>query len=204
MRRPRVDEGVSLILAMVMMLIIGVAIIAISNFAVGSATTTFNLENQRAVDANAESAISIAIQYMRTTYYPSLTGKHLYDATPTPTSCMPASIATYPLSAGANGTFSGSQVIVYCEGTTNAAKNPSRQITFYACAYTSTMSANTCLSTTADQVAVALVYYDDIDPFVPTSSSTQCSPSTPVAPTTPTTCGEELSVQSMDLKSADN
>ena len=178
-RLPRRSEhGAALIVALVLMLAISIVILAVSNFAVGAASNTYNLASQRTLIVNAEGAVSAAISNLRTQYSATGSGGNL-----NPQACLPSQFSSFPSSGG-----SGAQIVVYCSGTFNPLHVPTRTITFYACPSPDT----SCLSTSADLVMSAAVGYDDIDPSVPVT----------VNPCT-TTCGVSVSVTAWDVKGAD-
>jgi hypothetical protein len=201
------DDGTSLILAIVFLLVIGLSILALANFAVGSSANTSNLRSASTTSANAQSAASVAIQQVRASFNYQVQGAPFalnYNVS-NPTANDPA----YCSPTWAESAYS---FRVYCVGFQSKNASPTRTVDFYVCDNSASVSFHTCTgcppsgqctvsSTTPsvpNQVALfAEAQYNDIPPAAP--SSTGCSASPP----TVATCGLTMSISAWDLRLAD-
>jgi hypothetical protein len=168
--------GAALILAMVFVFAIGLVLVAILNFSGTAVVNTNNLRVQRTVEANAESATTLAAQYQRDTFttaiYTSAVG----------TACLPS------------GAYQG--FLVYCVGTRYPGAAGTRVVQLYTCP-SSFASLSTCNASAHSSVNLyAVVTYDDVPPNASPTSSVCDSSGT-------TTCGIVMTVDRWDVRFAD-
>lgn len=134
----RDERGASLILAIVFVFAVGLALVAIGDFATGALRNTSNLEQLRSNEANAEAATTVALRYVQTSYTASI-----YAGTPT--ACLPVA--------------SVSSDVVWCDQTATPPTGYSRIVDFYTCP--SGTSATNCVVGNAALLLHAQVSYTD-------------------------------------------
>jgi hypothetical protein len=190
-RRSRDDErGASLLMALVFVFAVGMVISAIAAQATGAFETSYNLGDQRALEANAESAATIAIDNER----------YIYDSgalAATPSSyydCMPSGNQFYPQASG-----SPNRMTVFCSAlSVHDGSADSRTMEFTACPVSSTAASPPA---SCGQVELyAVVVFDDLPPNAAPSADTCPTIATPGL----NTCGIAMTVQSWDVRTADN
>jgi hypothetical protein len=146
--RRRGEEGATLLLALIFVLLVSVIMLAIVNLSGTNILNTANLQNERTLEYSAEGAVQTAIQAVR-------------YLTPAATATTPCSTSSgYQPPAPLNG---AEGAVVYCQvGTLVYA----RALTFEACP-TGT-SANACTNNVnGADVLKATILFDDV--------STTCS-----------------------------
>ena len=109
----RDERGASLVLAIVFVFAVGLALVAIGDFATSALRNTADLQSLRSNEANAEAATTVALRYVQTSYTASI-----YSGG-TPPSCLPSS-ASLPYA-------------VYCTQSDTPPNGYSRIVDFYAC-----------------------------------------------------------------------
>jgi hypothetical protein len=115
----RREEGTSLILAMVFVFVISIVLVAVGGLAANALLNTTNLRDQRTTAEDAQSAVTIAMQYLR--YNAS-------SAAPAP-SCLPPGANI--LSSGTSG--ASAQLQVSCTVAVSPTSAQTRVVDFYAC-----------------------------------------------------------------------
>lgn len=176
-KRTQSEEGVTLIVALVFLLAIGMVISAIASFASTAFMTSYNLGAQRSLEANAESAVTMAIENVRYTFY----------SFSSPTNCMPSQ-GIYPAAAG-----SPNRIAVFCASEPSSAQV--RIVNFSACSVPSAATIPYTGSACSAPVLFATVSIDDLPPG---AASSACNSSTNQ------TCGEALTITLWDVRTADN
>lgn len=136
--RSRDERGASLVLAIVFVFAVGLALVAIGDFATGALRNTSNLQQLRSSEASAEAATTVALRYVQTTYTASI-----YAGTPT--ACLP--------------TPSVSSDVVWCSQTATPPSSDSRIVDFYTCP--SGTSAANCVTGNQALLLHAQVAYAD-------------------------------------------
>lgn len=174
----RDESGAVLILALGFVLLVGLVIVAIVQFAGVSFLTTESLSSQRYLESEATQAMTVAIQQTRTNYVSTV------YTSGTPVSCLPTG-SSFPVSSAAN-------ISVMCSGTAYGAGTATRIVSFYACEYGPTLPTGS--SCQANPILQAVVTFDDQDP----ARGVFCSS------TAAGTCGLAETVDSWDVKSADS
>lgn len=165
------DQGASLIIALVFMLVIGLVMGAILTFARGAFTTTINVAAERSTELNATNAATVAMQSVRRSFT-----EGIYSST-TGASCLPS------------GNLPDDPYSVWCVGTDAPGTLATRVVQFYVCA----TSAN-CVSTATSVVLYAVAIYDDVPPGATPPGYTACGT------TATSTCGIQMSIATWDLK----
>ena len=180
----RADErGAILILALVLIVILGVAAVFLGQMSTGALLTSENLKTQRSSVEDAQTAVTIAIQNVRYnfSYYTSNT----YSLT-TAEPCLPAGVS---IPSSLPGSSAVNDDIVSCTGFVTPGSAATRTVTFTACPNS---GALTCTSSSA--LLVATVTFDD-------------QPASGAAPScnnhTVVTCGGAMTIQAWDLVGAD-
>jgi Tfp pilus assembly protein PilX len=199
-RGGRPDEtGAALILAMVFLLAIGVLVVAIGGFATNTVTTSINARTERTSETNAESAVTVAIQQVRTQFaynsgYGALTYGVAVNGVVSGETLVECST---PDSGSTQGTETQFSTKVFCEGyqVGNVLRGQTRVVDFYACG-SSVSSGSACASGT-DLVLHAEVTYNDL-PAGGGSNSGACNSSTSAS------CGVSMAIGTWDLRPADN
>jgi hypothetical protein len=180
------DRGAALLMALAFMVALGIVISAVATFATGAFTTSINLGQQRSLEANAESAATIAIANERYQFdhgIPLAGGK--------PYNCMPGTNQIYPATTGTAGRMTVfCDIVAQSQGSAN-----SRELEFTACPVSS--SATSPPSSCSQVELYALVTYDDVPPNASGSADT-------CGATTPNTCGIAMTVLTWDVRTADN
>jgi hypothetical protein len=187
-RRKRLDapeQGAALILAIVFLLAMGILVVVLGNLATEASTTTINVRNQTALESNAESVATVAIQQVRRSYqYPVTLGNTQYGS---PTSPGPAQ-ACEP--AGALSGFSSS-LSVYCSGYIFGS---TRTVNFDVCG--ASVLPSQCTQGQRGLLLFASVTYVD--------SPTTVSPlSASCGPVSSATCGVSMTINAWDVRTAD-
>jgi hypothetical protein len=183
--RVRDERGTSLILAVVFVFVIGILLVSLGGFAANALLNTSNGRQQRTTTADAENAVTIAMQYLR--YTPA--------ATSTLSSCLPPS-STIP-SSDPRVNLSHSPVQVYCQQDVFPTQAQSRVVQFYACGWN--VTAANCSVGNQTVLLHAEVAYNDLNP----QGVDNCYPITPPPPVT-TSCGMAMTVNTWDVIGADN
>jgi hypothetical protein len=184
--RNKDDQGAALLMALAFMVALGIAISAVATFATGAFTTSINLGQQRSLEANAESAATIAISNQRYQFDHSIP-----MAGGTPYNCMPGGNQVYPTQSGTPGRMTVfCDIVAQSQGSAN-----SRELEFTACPVPA--SAASPPASCSQVELYALVTYDDVPPNAPGSADT-------CGKTTPNTCGIAMTVLSWDVRTADN
>jgi hypothetical protein len=180
------DRGAALLMALAFMVALGIVISAVATFATGAFTTSINLGQQRSLEANAESAATIAISNERYQFDHSIP-----LAGASPYNCMPAGHQIYPAVTGTAGRMTVfCDIVAQSQGSAN-----SRELEFTACPVST--SATSPPGTCSQVELYALVAYDDVPPNAP-GSADSCGR------TTPNTCGIAMTVLTWDVRTADN
>lgn len=181
------ETGVSLLLALAFLFAIGILVTAVATFAAGAFTTSYNLGQQRALEANAESAATVAIAYERYTYDTvAFTG-------PSNHSCMPSGSTIYPTPTGTAG-----RMTVYCSGQSHNGSPDSRVMQFSVCPVSATATSPPASCSQVDLYAT--VIFDDLPPNAAPGADTCPTIASPGL----NTCGIAMTVQSWDVRTADN
>jgi hypothetical protein len=178
------ESGITLILALVFILAVGLVLVALVYATGGALLNSSNLRNQRAVEYAADGATTMAAQGVRysgnpfcsvvngTVVCPGLTG--------TPQTCLPNVNAV---------TINGISMRVFCSGQIwDSISGVTRVINFFAC------QSGTCSSTNA--LLQAQVTYDDY----PVNGPKNCLYNQ--NPPQVSTCGTGMTVNSWVLKTA--
>ncbi len=175
----RDERGTSLILALVFVFAIGMVLIAIGGLAANALLTTSNARSQRTTAADAETAVTIAMQYIR------------YTPTPeSPPSCLPPS----PTVPSSDPRLSQTNPVqVDCTISVAPTDARTRVVEFYACAW-GTVSLQSC--ETSDLLLHAEIVYNDLNE----QGVDDCF-TVPVVTTT--SCGMDMSVDLWDVIGAD-
>lgn len=183
-RHNRTDErGAVLVLALVLIVILGVAAVYLGQMSTGALLTSQNLKTQRSSVEDAQTAATVAIQYVRYnfSYYTS----HTYSVT-TAEPCLPPGVS---IPSSAPGSSATNDDIVSCTGKVSPGSAATRSVTFTVCP---NAGSPTCTSTNG--VLVATVTFDD-------------QPASGAAPScnnnTVLTCGGAMTIQAWDLIGAD-
>jgi hypothetical protein len=174
------DQGTSLILALVFIVVIGVVLVAVGGLAANALLNTNNTRAQRTATEDAENAVTIAMQYLRYHYVP-----------PTTNTCLPAGVQ---IPSSDPRVSSVTPVQVYCTQNVSSFSSTTRTVNFYACA--PAVSAATCIGQPGVRLVFAQVAYNDLNPL---GISNCNSTSTP----TDTSCGLSMSVETWDVTGAD-
>jgi hypothetical protein len=186
----RDERGVSLLLALGFIFSIGLVILGISTFAANAFKTTVNLDQQRAREANAESAVTLAISNVRFNY------NAFTSASP---NCMPSTPANAWVYPTAIPTQSGAMTVFCTYSDQNVGSAASRVVNFMACPVS--VSSTAAPSSSCAQASAALyaqVTFDDLPPNASPLANT-CT-----ATGSGTTCGVAMTVDTWDVRSADN
>lgn len=183
--RQRDESGIALIMALILVVALGLIIGGIADLASGSFVTAYNLGQQRDLEANAESAATIALANQR----------YQYDSgvitTSTTHECMPSTAEFYPAAVGTSD-----RMTVFCNALSHSPGSAnSRELQFWVCRASSSATSppSSC------QVALyAVVSYDDLPP--------DASPNADTCPTkpAPNTCGIAMTILTWDVRTADN
>jgi hypothetical protein len=195
------ESGAILVLALVFLFAVAVVTLALAGFAVGAESNTSNLRAESTLSANAQSAASVAVQGVRTTYD--------YNPQGTPLGYNEADANTDPAICSPDWVESETGFRVYCVGFWNKGNTlDTRTVDFYVCA--KTVSFGSCTGcpvgaecsqqsvTPSRSVALfAEADYSDVPPGQP-SSAAAC-----VGAASPSTCGLYVSLASWDLRLAD-
>lgn len=134
------ERGASLILAIVFVFAVGLALVAIGDFATGALRSTSELQSLRSNEANAEAATTVAFRYVQTTYTASI-----YDGTSPIPSCLPSGTSLAD--------------VVYCTQSSTPPTGFDRVVDFYACS--SSTSASNCAPGKSGLFLHAQVAYSD-------------------------------------------
>jgi hypothetical protein len=169
LRHPDDERGASLILALGFLFAVGIVIAAVATLATNAFQTTNNLGQQRTLEANAESAATVAIENVR---YNNI-------APATMTNCMPGGTA-----------YQGMTTFCAYTNPPNPFSPESRVIEFC------TTSGSSCAAGNPIYVS-AVVRFDDLPPNSE-GTADNCGSGTP------TTCGIAMTVDSWDVRTADN
>ncbi len=155
---PANEEGATLVLALVFVVIIGLVLLAIISLTGTNLADTANLQNGRALEYSADGAVDAALQAVR--YCPvSPSGTFACPGLPT-TPCSTSTAFSISTSAGpVNG--SNANVVVYCAV---APLRYERQVTFTACPATETLATCQMVHSAgiSDAYLVAQVLYTDL------------------------------------------
>lgn len=181
----RDESGAALILALGFVFGVGMIIAATATFATNAFTTTINLGQERALEANAESAATLAVENVRFSFSATMPAITTITPTPTPTSCMPSGSPSY------------SGMATYCVLAGGAAgSGTSRVVQFYVCPVGATVRAipNVCNG----QALFATITYDDVPPNSVALTSNKCNS------TSTLTCGIAMTVDTWDVSRADS
>jgi hypothetical protein len=176
------ESGVTLILALVFILAVGLVLVALVYATGGALLNSSNLRNQRAVEYAADGATTMAAQSVRYSGYPfcNLSTGACPGITGTTTSCLPNVNAV---------TINGVSMQVSCSGQIwDSISGVTRVINFFAC------QSGTCSSTNA--VLQAQVTYDDY----PVNGPKNCLYGQ--SPPQVSTCGTGMTINSWILKTA--
>jgi hypothetical protein len=184
------ESGAALIMALIFLLALGLVISAVATLATGSFTTSINLGQERAVEANAESAATMAIDYVRFKYsgaWDNLGNSVSPPVVPsggtTPLNCMPADAA-----------YEG--IVTYCAmGTPAPTSGASRVVEFFACP--SNVGAGTTSNPCSGEFLFTVVTFDDLPPNS-AGTSNLCDSTHAI------TCGLGMTVDTWDVIRADN
>ena len=154
-RSERDESGVTLILALAIMVGVSLALLGLVGFAGNSLVSTASFRSQRSFEYAANAATDVAVQNVRflpTTYTTS-------------TACL--------LFGASQVTVDGYSFAVTCTGTTNPnplSTNPvTRQVTFYTC--------QTAPCTSSNAVVQAVVSFEDYS----SAGSLSCAPTSSVS-----------------------
>jgi hypothetical protein len=185
----RDEQGVSLIMAIGFVFAIGILVSAIATFATNAFITSYNLGHQRGVEANAESAATIAIDYERQIY-----DHTALAATPSnPANCMPPGNQIYPT----NPSIPAHMTVFCAPLSVNPGTAASRVMEFTVCPVST--SAMTPPASCGQTDLYTTVIFDDLPPRSGPAADTCPTISTPL-----NTCGIAMTVQSWDVRTADN
>ena len=180
-RRDRGERGAALILAMVFVFAIGLLLVALGRIATGALLTTNNLHSLRTTEGDAETATTIAMRYVRTTFDPAIY--------PGPAACLPPG---FSIPSSDPGTNVPNPMVVYCTGNTPNTSGFTRVVDFYACAAGTPLS--NCTVGNAALLLHAQVAFGDYN-FAGLDSCNSTSNAT---------CGVDMSIQSWDVTGADS
>jgi hypothetical protein len=178
------ESGVTLILALIFVLAIGLVLVALVYATGGALLNSSNLKNQRAVEYAADGATTMAAQTVRYSGNPycSITGT-CPGLTGTTQTCLPPTVGFV--------TLNGIQMKVYCSGQLwNSISGVTRVVNFFAC------QSGTCSST--NSVLQAQITFDDY----PLTGSKNCLFGQ--SPPQVSTCGTGMTINSWVLKTANN
>jgi hypothetical protein len=143
------DEGAALILSLLFLVAVGIALLALVNFAGGALLNTVNLNSQRGLEYAADGATTAAAQATR----------YSYNTYTSPGNCLPGGQTSM--------TINGIAISVQCSAVNfNPNSAATREVLFLAC------RAGSC--TMANSIIQASVTYDDYS----TSGSYVCGPAT--------------------------
>jgi hypothetical protein len=189
----RGDSGAALIMALVFLLALGMVISAVATLATGAFTTSINLGQERALEANAESAATLAIANIRYNYSGAWDATNNVNAPPP---IIPSNGSVTPFNCMPNQTpYSG--MTTYCAMSTPApSSGASRVVQFYVCP--ATVAAGSIPNACAGQALFAVVTYDDLPPNA-SGTANICD-----AQGHTVTCGLGMTVDTWDVKKADN
>jgi hypothetical protein len=174
------ERGTSLILALVFVFAVGMVLVAVGGLAANALLNSNNARAQRTSAQDAETAVTIAMQYVR--YIPAL---------PSPSACLPPN-STIPSSDPRSG--AGNPLEVYCTTTVTPTSIRTRVVEFFACS--SGTSADSCV--TASPLLHAEVSYNDLN----SQGVDDCYDAQPEPVTT--SCGTSMTVNLWDVIGADS
>ena len=180
----RDESGAVLILAFIFLLVVGVTVGSLADWATNDLDNTAHFTSARSLQYSTESAVELAMQNMRTN--PLLPT----PAAPTPTLTLNASP---PAPCFANGSstppaVNGASAAVWCSTEWNPTSAATRVVTFSACPVTPGETSSSCA---ANPYLQAVVTYDDY----PAGGIT--APTTPPVPCT-VYCGTTMTVNSWE------
>ncbi len=179
--RARDERGTALVLAVVFVFIVGILIVSLGGVAANAFLTTSNARAQRTSTADAENAVTIAMQYLR--YRP---------VSVTAPSCLPPS-AAIP-SSDPRVSTAHPPVQVYCTVDFYPTQAQTRVVEFYACAWG--VQFVNCSAGKPALLLHAEVAYDDLN----AQGLANCFNTSP--PIT-FSCGMTMTVNTWDVIGAD-
>lgn len=176
------DRGTSLILALVFVFAVGVVLVAVGGLAANALLNTNNARVQRTSAEDAETAVNIAMQYVR--YIPA-------GALPSLPYCLPQNPTIWSSNPGVK---TANPVQVDCTIDTTAT---SRVVDFYACP--TGQPSSSC--ETSNFMLHAQVSYSDLNAEGQDNCYTEPGP--PEVNIT-TSCGTSMSLDLWDIPGADS
>jgi type II secretory pathway pseudopilin PulG len=190
------ERGATLLLALVFILGVSLVIGGVASLATAAFTTTSNLSQERDLEANAESAATLAIDNERYNYDPNpFSSPSVGSLTP---DCMPQA-------QDGSGPVSYDGLSTYCWGNSYPGSANSRIVHFYVCRTGSAAAVTVAgsfpdpgCSPGSDVLLYAAVTYDDLPPNAPPKAD-DCTVQPP-----PNTCGIAMTVDAWDVRMADN
>jgi hypothetical protein len=172
------ERGASLILALVFLFAVGIVLAAVGTLAADALLNTNNARSQRTAAQDADTAVTVAMQYTR----------YNYVSPASPTGCLPSSLAIPSSDPGRSAT---NPVEVYCTQDFSYLQNPTRVVDFYACG--TTINETTCTTVPGAALLHARVDYSDLN----ANGLDFCSS------TTTSSCGLAMTIAFWDLVGAD-
>lgn len=191
------EQGAALILALVFLVSLGLIIGAIATLSTGAFTTSINIGQERAIEANAESAATLAIDNVRYSYaaIPSTAILTSTNTNPTPANCMPTGTPSY------QGLVADCSLV-----TADPSSGTSRVVQFYVCPTSAPLSSifdgsNQPQAVCSGQSLFAVITFDDVPPNSVGATANICPGSVPPLNLT---CGIAMTVDTWDVTHADN
>jgi len=188
-RRAVGEDGASLIIAMILLMVVSVAVLAVLGFAGNGLLSTAQLKAQRSLEYAADSATNAAVQGVRYSPYAFDGGTYGGVVSPTDSDCLPNGPALV-IPDVAVMTINGQSMTVDC-ATANLPPTPqaTRTVNFYAC-----LTAK-APCTQAKAIVYAQVGYNDYSQF----DIYLCSDSADVG-----TCGTGMTINQWIVETGNN
>lgn len=157
------ERGAVLILALVYIVVIGLTVAALTNWASNDLNNTTKFQDASSEHYALSSAMDTAIESERYAPVPTNPGSGQYGGTPLGECWQPAS-GTYQI------TVNNYSIAVWCTAEINLSSSSTRTLTAYACP--SSLSSSAC---EAAPSLTAVVTYDDYPDPAGTQLTSQCN-----------------------------
>ena len=167
-RRAEDERGSSLILALVFLIVTGLVVISLANFAKNDLIATTKFKSAQSLDSAADSAAELAVNNIRYNFMPQT-----LNASP-PALCWSGSL-------GSQITLNGQTVSVWCSTRWSPLSTKTRVVTFVVCP-----SSTSSLVCAVNPLLEGVVTFDDYPSPRGAVSTAQCS----------STCGVGMTINS--------
>jgi hypothetical protein len=164
---------------MVFVFIIAIVLVAVGGLAANAAHNSSNVRAARTTTQDAETAVTIAMEYLRYNFVSGLPQQYVGS----PPSCLPAG---HQIPSADPGLTTSNPVSVYCTETVDTASAQSRVVEFYACG--TGIAASACTGNTV--LLHAEVTYDDLD----LNGNDHCT-----SPGDESSCGGAMAINTWDI-----